>query len=456
VRTPRLRIGALVALAVVVVVLSATQVIGEARRSMVAEVQASERLVASERAQALSDSLRAARQRIAVSASYDVLRLGIQYDELGLLRDALDQAGRSPGITGGAIVGPDGRVMVQSGSAVDRTPTTALRFRSGTGHRTGTVTIGAPVRDEHGAVVAWLQQAFDIAGLVPQFAKPIPYTEGAASLIHRSGEVLLTTTGTSTGRVATPKLRALLAEGRVQSGTYHSQLLDADRVAAVAPVRGTDLMVLASADRAAAADPASKLVWRLTGILLVSVLAVAVLATLAGFLLHRTRRAILAEQQAAQVLARTDPLTLLGNRRAFDAAAADAVGRPGSTAVVAVDLDHLKELNDNHGHGAGDAGLRLTAEALLGAVRPGDVVCRTGGDEFAVLLPDTDLVHAGEVAARIEAAVGASVVDGFGPLSASTGVATGPNDGLLDTARRADVKLYEAKQQRRAERAGEP
>jgi diguanylate cyclase (GGDEF)-like protein len=226
-------------------------------------------------------------------------------------------------------------------------------------------------------------------------------------------------------------------------------VLGADRVAAVAPVAGTDLMVLASADRAAASEPASKLVWRLSAILLISVVVIGLLAAAAGYLVFRARRVLVAEQQATELLARTDPLTLLGNRRAFDAAVADAVSTPGFTAVVAIDLDHLKELNDSLGHGAGDAGLRLTAEALQAAVRPGDVVCRTGGDEFAVLLPDTDLVQAGEVAARIEAAIGASTVEGFGNLSASTGVATGSNSLLADTVRRADDKLYEAKDQRR-------
>jgi diguanylate cyclase (GGDEF)-like protein len=438
-----------VALAILVVGVSASQVMAEARSSMVAEIQASERLVASERAQSLADAIKAARGRIDVNSRYDVLRLGIQYHENALLQAALEQGSRAPGVTGGALTDPQGKVVVHAGSDVDTTPTTAYRFRTSDDRKSATVTIGAPVRDEQGKVIAWIHQEFDLVGLLPQFAKRIPYVDGAASIVRRDGEVLMTTAANSGASIQTPKLRALLAQGKVKSGSYHSEVLGADRVAAVAPVAGTDLMVLASADRAAASEPASKLVWRLSAILLISVVVIGLLAAAAGYLVFRARRVLVAEQQATELLARTDPLTLLGNRRAFDAAVADAVSTPGFTAVVAIDLDHLKELNDSLGHGAGDAGLRLTAEALQAAVRPGDVVCRTGGDEFAVLLPDTDLVQAGEVAARIEAAIGASTVEGFGNLSASTGVATGSNSLLADTVRRADDKLYEAKDQRR-------
>jgi diguanylate cyclase (GGDEF)-like protein len=450
VRIHRLRIVVLALLAIVVVTISASRVMAEARSSIAAEIQASERLVAVERAEALGDSLRAARQRIAVSASYEVLRLGIEGRESALLAAALEQAGRSPGVTGGAITDAAGDVLAQAGRDVDLTRSTDLRFRSGDGRHSATVTVAMPIRTPAGAVVGWLHQEFDIAGLVPQFARPIPYVAGAASLVRRDGVVLLTTAAQSGPRIVTPKLLALVRQGRVASAGYHSEILGADRVAAVAPVPGTRYLVLASADRAAASEPASALVWRLAVILVVTVALVVLLAAVAGYLLVRSRRALIADHQAVEVLASTDPLTALGNRRAFDAAVAEAMDRDGTTAVVLVDLDHLKALNDTLGHLAGDDGLRLTAEALRAAVRPGDVISRVGGDEFAVLLPDTDLPQAVEVAARIEAAIGDRRLASFGRLSASTGTAAGPSSVLPDTVERADAELYEAKDRRRS------
>ena len=339
--------------------------------------------------------------------------------------------------------------MAHAGRRVDLTQVAGLRFRTSADRHAAFVTVAAPVRAEDGAVIGWLHQEFDIAALVPQFARRIPYADGTSSLVDRDGTVYLTTAARSGAKLATPKLVALVAGGRVASASYHTDLLDADRVAAVAPVAGTHLVVLIGADRAAASEPASDLVWKLAVILLVTVGVIGVLTAVGGLLLFRSRRALIAEQQAAEVLASTDPLTTLGNRRAFDAAVAAAIARDGTTAVVVIDLDHLKALNDTLGHDGGDAGLRLTAEALRSAVRPGDVISRTGGDEFAVLLPDTDVQHATEVALRIEAAVADCRLDGYGFLSASTGTAAGPSSALPETVKRADAKLYEAKDLRR-------
>ena len=110
----------------------------------------------------------------------------------------------------------------------------------------------------------------------------------------------------------------------------------------------------------------------------------------------------------ARALALADPLTGLGNRRAFDHALAVELehaqipGRPVSLLVG--DLDAFKEVNDRHGHLAGDQALAAVADALRASARGQDRAFRWGGDEFAVLLPGTDLRGALEAATRLEAA----------------------------------------------------
>jgi diguanylate cyclase (GGDEF)-like protein len=102
-----------------------------------------------------------------------------------------------------------------------------------------------------------------------------------------------------------------------------------------------------------------------------------------------------------------DPLTGLPNRAAFDEALAHelaGVGRSAAPALLLVDLDHFKLVNDTEGHLAGDAVLVAVAELLLEQIRPSDVACRLGGDEFALVLPRTRPGHALQVARRLLAA----------------------------------------------------
>jgi diguanylate cyclase (GGDEF)-like protein len=118
------------------------------------------------------------------------------------------------------------------------------------------------------------------------------------------------------------------------------------------------------------------------------------------------------DEEAAQQLARADPLTSMGNRRAFDEALGAEVARArraGSTVSVGLlDIDGFKELNDTFGHLEGDRLLRLTGSAIERALRAGDRGFRWGGDEFALLLPDTGYVGAEEAVARVAAGVMAS------------------------------------------------
>jgi len=178
--------------------------------------------------------------------------------------------------------------------------------------------------------------------------------------------------------------------------------------------------------------------------------SLAMLALQAAAALVRTR---LYEQ--AEKLATTDGLTGLLNRRTLSAQLAARVReaqryrRPLS--LVLLDVDHFKKVNDTHGHPAGDAVLRGVAAVARAQARETDLVARYGGEELAVVLPETDAAGARAIAERLRAAVeGTSHVTEQGPLrvTVSVGVATWPGGGqnpdeLLTTADRA---LYRAKQ----------
>lgn len=150
-------------------------------------------------------------------------------------------------------------------------------------------------------------------------------------------------------------------------------------------------------------------------------------------------------------LAATDPLTKLPNRRSFEAdfrlatEPAQRQGRP--LALISIDLDHFKELNDRSGHAAGDAALARTAQALLAAVRASDRVYRLGGEELAVLCPDTSAARAVTLADRLRAAVAAAGELGDSAVTASFGVAELPSHAGSAPAllAAADAALYAAK-----------
>ena len=143
-----------------------------------------------------------------------------------------------------------------------------------------------------------------------------------------------------------------------------------------------------------------------------------------------------------------DGLTGLANRTYFHERVAAALTAPGAVAVLLVDLDGFKAVNDTMGHAAGDTLLRSVADKLRGAVRGADLVARLGGDEFALLLPDCPAGEGERTADRILAALAVPVpVDGV-PLraAASIGVAEAVPGTDVDTLLRdADLAMYVAK-----------
>jgi diguanylate cyclase (GGDEF)-like protein len=154
--------------------------------------------------------------------------------------------------------------------------------------------------------------------------------------------------------------------------------------------------------------------------------------------------------------ATTDPLTGLANRRSFSVAAELEVARArkqqSTLAVLTLDLDSFKRINDKYGHGTGDVVLVHAARLLKSAMRDGDLAARLGGEEFAVLLPETILQHAMAIAERIRRSIATSPVvlpDG-GSLSVtmSIGVALYHEHeyDLSDALERADQALYRAKE----------
>jgi diguanylate cyclase (GGDEF)-like protein/PAS domain S-box-containing protein len=152
-------------------------------------------------------------------------------------------------------------------------------------------------------------------------------------------------------------------------------------------------------------------------------------------------------------LALHDPLTGIANRALVEerlaAALAQRAGRGSIFSVLAIDLDGFKDVNDEHGHQAGDGALVVVAERLSKLVRDTDTVGRVGGDEFMVVCPDTGEAAAVALAERLVAAIDEPVPvgDGVARVGASIGVAPADagHPAVDDVVRAADLAMYEAK-----------
>jgi len=182
-----------------------------------------------------------------------------------------------------------------------------------------------------------------------------------------------------------------------------------------------------------------------------------IIAAIASQLLYRTwLAAFIANQQLAEHAA-TDPLTGLSNRRHIEpqlaAETARAQRHRATFSVLMADLDHFKQVNDRYGHDTGDEVLREVARRLKRMLRTEDRPVRWGGEEFLVLLTDTDADQAAIVAEKIRAALADTPIEVNGhsiDMTISIGLAQHQGeDDPLDLIRRADQALYRAKDEGR-------
>jgi len=182
------------------------------------------------------------------------------------------------------------------------------------------------------------------------------------------------------------------------------------------------------------------------------IVALASLATafvLLASISRRTERELRESRRRLRVLANIDMLTQVPNRRRFEELARRALqaDAPGSAALLLVDIDHFKQINDKLGHAAGDRALKLVSRCTLELLRAQDVAGRHGGDEFVLLLRKSSTQEAMQVAERLVAHLQTKAhAHALPRLSLSFGIVQmRAGESIDDTLQRADLALYEAK-----------
>ena len=220
---------------------------------------------------------------------------------------------------------------------------------------------------------------------------------------------------------------------RYQFDDNHARM-ENERLASEQALRERQLQALLQARR-----------WQWTAIALAGIL----LLLLGGLVVRQVAR-----MRGLREMAATDPLTGVANRRSIEQAGEEAIARSRATGLplsaLAIDVDHFKTINDNHGHPCGDQVLAKIAHACRDALRHFDLLGRTGGEEFMVLLPDTRLERALSIAERLRTTVAALEFEDIAAglkVTISVGVAEldAGDEGLRELVGRADSALYRAK-----------
>jgi diguanylate cyclase (GGDEF)-like protein len=158
----------------------------------------------------------------------------------------------------------------------------------------------------------------------------------------------------------------------------------------------------------------------------------------------------LARLEVYRAMAYRDPLTGLWNRRYFqdrlqeELSRSRRAGQQRRFSLMAIDLDDFKRVNDVHGHAAGDLVLKEAGEFLIAHLRNHDIACRTGGDEFTVILPDLSAADCGSLVERLRAARVSANLGQAIPVALSFGTASWPEtgDAMDELLARADEAMY--------------
>lgn len=271
--------------------------------------------------------------------------------------------------------------------------------------------------------------------------RKVPHVE-SATVYTPDGELFV--------RYARPGLRRADYEEGTLENVGNSRRLSLEDIFVAAPIIHNDRL-LGSIVVVAATD-AIKMQLAQYGCFLIGASLCSV--WIASLVMKRMRERVSRAEKDLEYLASTDPLTDLPNRRAFydelkmrlhKASAANK-----RVALMMVDLDNFKTVNDTLGHGAGDELLKQVAEALRNVVRPHDLVSRIGGDEFAIVLgPDASRVRARATAGRVARNLSRPfVLHGIeSAVSASVGFSVYPEDTaeIAELVSNADIALYSAK-----------
>jgi diguanylate cyclase (GGDEF)-like protein len=271
-----------------------------------------------------------------------------------------------------------------------------------------------------------------------------PFTGGSVYLLDATGQVI-SAGGGGTASLADrdPTLADALAGSA--RGIYRADG-DSATYYVAEPVAGTPWSIVLAVPTASLYLPLDRtsrvLPWLFLG-------AFAVAAALLASVLVRGREA----RGQLRVDAGVDGLTNVDNRRSAEALLRRLMGRdgvtPGGVAVLMIDVDHFKQVNDRYGHATGDDALRSVAQTIRRCLRTCDVLGRWGGEEFLVALPRTGEDGAREVAERIRVSMIEDVVASNGhvvPLTVSIGGAVArPGEVLADLVAAADAGLYQAK-----------
>jgi diguanylate cyclase (GGDEF)-like protein len=317
--------------------------------------------------------------------------------------------------------------------------------------RRGT-TITRAIRSTDGALLGVVVIDVDSAHFTAQFERIRRSPDQAVSVLRLDGAVFARSPEVEVGR-RFPDADVFEPARRAPSGTFTSPRGSIDgkpRLIGFERVEGFPLVVVASQSLADVLAPLRPFAAAVTAALAVAL----TLLGIASVHAYRSAREMEVLHRELDRLARTDALTGVANRRQFTDVAEQELARArrygSDTAVAIVDLDHFKRVNDTHGHAVGDAVLRHLGERFRDELREIDLVARVGGEEFAVLLPETDAASALAVAERLRRSLGeASVTLAAGAalhVTVSIGVAAVSAGGELDDLlRRADDALYRAK-----------